>query len=105
MAKKPLPFDPKKAGGPLMPDPRAGELVARASVEVKPHSLNIVLMKDGVQRVYQLREETHPGLWSAIMGTIIDDRARLDWLRADLLARIEADLADGWVERPEEEAW
>lgn len=95
MLKTALPFDPKRPRTPLMPDPNAGDVVARASIEVPDPSFEVVLRKGDHIRTIFLRGQPG-GPWAGVIGEVRPVRD-LEQLQREMLAAVDAAIADGWT--------
>jgi hypothetical protein len=92
---KRIPFDPKKTPASLMPDMRGPELVVRMSVDVEP-VLDLVLERDGIRRVYQLRPHDGRSEVVGLVGTVLASNDQRAWLYSQMLTAIEKDEREGW---------
>ena len=81
-----------------MPDPNADrvELTCRVGVEID-QTLDVVLVKDGVKRVYQLRPHDVDSGTVGLIGTVLTSPTQRAWLYRQMLTAIDKDEREGWV--------
>ncbi len=92
---KPIDINPQRRRAALMPDLAASDLTVTVSLEVE-YDLDVVLERDGMQRVYQLKTEGASGPWTGLVGTVIADPARRAWLHRELQEQLAQDQRQGW---------
>jgi hypothetical protein len=93
--KRPLPFDPNRQPTPFMPDPRAGELVAKASIEQTDPTFDVVLRRgDEIQHIF-FRFEPSEQVWAGVIGITVPGAGAAK-LYADLNSLIDGAVAEGW---------
>ena len=97
MAQKreaPLHFWAARQASKLMPDPNAGDTVAKTSIEVPDPSFGVVLRKGAASKHIFFKWEPSEAMWAGVGGTVVPIGSA-EQLHQQLNGQVDTAVAEG----------